>query len=119
MVNFALVITGRSGYSEDMRNWIKETAQKATAEGKKLLAFSHHPLISPSPFYSLIGKNDMMGGHVVVVVEPEGSLPVVVLGAASRVKTMVYFLVVPFWAVTVMTRVVLPTCRSALLVISL
>lgn len=54
---------GRSGYSDDMRNWIKETAAKATSEGKKLLAFSHHPLISPSPFYSLIGKNDMMGGH--------------------------------------------------------
>lgn len=55
--------TGRSGYSEDMRSWIKENAEKATAQGKKLLAFSHHPLISPSPFYSLIGKNDMMGGH--------------------------------------------------------
>lgn len=55
--------TGRSGYSDDMRSWIKETAEKATVEGKKLLAFTHHPLISPSPFYSLIGKNDMMGGH--------------------------------------------------------
>lgn len=54
---------GRSGFSEDMRQWIKETAHKATAEGKKLIAFTHHPLISPSPFYSLIGKNDMMGGH--------------------------------------------------------
>ena len=54
---------GRSGYSDDMREWIKETAQKATADGKKLIAFSHHPLVSPSPFYSLIGKNDMMGGH--------------------------------------------------------
>lgn len=54
---------GRSGYSEEMRAWIKENAEKATSEGKKLLAFTHHPLISPSPFYSLIGKNDMMGGH--------------------------------------------------------
>lgn len=55
--------TGRSGYSDEMRNWIKETAKSATSNGKKLLAFTHHPLISPSPFYSLIGKNDMMGGH--------------------------------------------------------
>lgn len=55
--------TGRSGYSDDMRSWIRETAEAATANGKKLLAFTHHPLISPSPFYSLIGKNDMMGGH--------------------------------------------------------
>lgn len=54
---------GRSGYSEEMRAWIKENAEKATARGKKLLAFTHHPLVSPSPFYSLIGKNDMMGGH--------------------------------------------------------
>ncbi len=54
---------GRSGYSEDMRAWIRETAEKEAADGKTLLAFTHHPLVSPSPFYSLIGKNDMMGGH--------------------------------------------------------
>lgn len=54
---------GRSGYSDEMREWIVSTAQKALAEGRKLLAFTHHPLISPYPFYSLIGKNDMMGGH--------------------------------------------------------
>ncbi len=54
---------GRSGYSEDMKNWIKETAASANERGITLLAFTHHPLISPSPFYSLIGKNDMMGGH--------------------------------------------------------
>ena len=55
--------TGRSGYSAEMREWITSTAQQARAQGRKLLAFTHHPLISPSPFYSLIGKNDMMGGH--------------------------------------------------------
>lgn len=54
---------GRSGYSEDMREWIISTAAEARSKGRKLLAFTHHPLISPSPFYSLIGKNDMMGGH--------------------------------------------------------
>ncbi len=55
--------TGRSGYSDEMRDWIKATATNATQDGKRLLAFTHHPLISPSPFYSLIGKGDMMGGH--------------------------------------------------------
>lgn len=55
--------TGRSGYSEEMREWIVSTAKEARAKGRKLLAFTHHPLVSPSPFYSLIGKNDMMGGH--------------------------------------------------------
>lgn len=54
---------GRSGYSDDMREWIVTTAQEAISKGRKLIAFTHHPLISPSPFYSLIGKNDMMGGH--------------------------------------------------------
>lgn len=56
--------TGRSGYSDEMRKWITTTAQEALDNGRKLLAFTHHPLISPSPFYSLIGKNDMMGGHM-------------------------------------------------------
>ncbi len=55
--------TGRSGYSDDMREWIKNIAHEEKLSGKILLAFTHHPLISPSPFYSLIGKNDMMGGH--------------------------------------------------------
>lgn len=55
--------TGRSGYSDEMREWIVTNAQEALSQGRKLLAFTHHPLVSPSPFYSLIGKNDMMGGH--------------------------------------------------------
>lgn len=54
---------GRSGYSDEMQEWIKENATKAKLEGKEIIAFTHHPLVSPSPFYSLIGKNDMMGEH--------------------------------------------------------
>ncbi|MCQ2484501.1 MAG: metallophosphoesterase [Clostridia bacterium] len=55
--------TGRSGYSQAMREWINKNAEQAKAEGKEIIAFTHHPLVSPSPFYSLIGKNDLMGGH--------------------------------------------------------
>lgn len=55
--------TGRSGFSAEMREWIKQNAEDAKKEGKEIIAFAHHPLVSPSPFYSLIGKNDMMGGH--------------------------------------------------------
>ncbi len=55
--------TGRSGFSAEMREWIKQNAEDAKAQGKEMIAFAHHPLVSPSPFYSLIGKNDMMGGH--------------------------------------------------------
>lgn len=54
---------GRSGFSAEMREWIKQNAEEAKADGKEMIAFTHHPLVSPSPFYSLIGKNDMMGGH--------------------------------------------------------
>ena len=55
--------TGRSGFSAEMREWIKQNAEDAKRDGKEIIAFTHHPLVSPSPFYSLIGKNDMMGGH--------------------------------------------------------
>lgn len=55
--------SGRSGFSDEMRKWIKENAEAAKKDGKEIIAFTHHPLVSPSPFYSLIGKNDMMGGH--------------------------------------------------------
>ena len=55
--------SGRSGYSPECREWISANAAKYTAEGKRLIAMTHHPIISPSPFYSLIGKNDMMSGH--------------------------------------------------------
>jgi len=54
---------GRSGYSDEMREWIRLNAEEAKRNGKEVIAFTHHPLVSPSPFYSVIGKNDMMGGH--------------------------------------------------------
>ena len=54
---------GRSGFSAEMRDWIRKNADDAKKDGKGIIAFAHHPLVSPSPFYSLIGKNDMMGGH--------------------------------------------------------
>lgn len=55
--------SGRSGFSGGHRQWIKEICEKYTAQGKRIIAFTHHPIISPSPFYSLIGKNDMMGEY--------------------------------------------------------
>jgi 3',5'-cyclic AMP phosphodiesterase CpdA len=55
--------TGRSGYTAECKAWVEENAKRFKSEGKRMIAITHHPLISPSPFYSLIGKNDMMGGH--------------------------------------------------------
>ena len=54
---------GKSGYSEEHRDWIKKIAEAAKKCGKRVIAFTHHPILSPSPMYSLIGKNDMMGEH--------------------------------------------------------
>lgn len=54
---------GRSGYSDEHKDWIKSIAEAAKICGKRVIAFTHHPLISPCPIYSLIGKNDMMGDY--------------------------------------------------------
>lgn len=53
-----------SGFSEETFNWITEQIKSAHEDGQFIVAMTHHPMISPSPFYSIIGKNDMMGGHV-------------------------------------------------------
>ncbi len=54
---------GRSGFSDEHIEWIKRNAIEAKKEGKEIIAFTHHPIVSPSPFYALIGKNDMMGEY--------------------------------------------------------
>lgn len=54
---------GKSGYSAEHKEWIAKIALAAKKCGKRVIAFTHHPLISPCPVYSLIGKNDMMGEH--------------------------------------------------------
>lgn len=54
---------GRSGYSPEHRAWIAKIANAAQQCSKRVIAFTHHPILSPSPVYSLIGKNDMMGEH--------------------------------------------------------
>lgn len=54
---------GKSGYSAEHKEWIKKIADAAKLCNKRVIAFTHHPILSPSPVYSLIGKNDMMGEH--------------------------------------------------------
>ena len=54
---------GKSGFSEECFAWIAEQARKAREEGQFIIAMTHHPMLSPSPFYSIIGAGDMMGGH--------------------------------------------------------
>ena len=54
-------LSGKSGFSDDCFEWIAAWAEKAKAEGKKIIAMTHHPLIAPSPVYELIAKGDMLG----------------------------------------------------------
>ena len=54
---------GKSGYTDECKQWIKQNALLAQKNGKRIIAMTHHPILSPSPVYSLIGKNDMMGEH--------------------------------------------------------
>ncbi len=54
---------GKSGFSDECFSWIEEQAAKAKADGQRIVAMTHHPLIAPSPVYALIGKGDMLGDH--------------------------------------------------------
>ena len=52
--------SGRSGFSPEHIEWIKEQAEIANSLGKRMIAITHHPIISPSSFYTIIGKNNIM-----------------------------------------------------------
>lgn len=52
-----------SGYSDDCMKWIMEQLEDAKANDQFVIAMTHHPMISPSPFYSIIGKGDMQRNH--------------------------------------------------------
>ncbi len=54
---------GKSGFSKDCFRWIEEQFEDAKKNNQLVIAMSHHPVLSPSPFFSLIGKGDMMGNH--------------------------------------------------------
>ena len=54
---------GKSGFSKDCFKWIEEQVEDAKKNSQLVIPMSHHPILSPSPFFSLIGKGDMMGDH--------------------------------------------------------
>ena len=54
---------GKSGFSKDCFKWIEEQIEDAKKNNQLIIPMSHHPILSPSPFFSLIGKGDMMGNH--------------------------------------------------------
>ena len=52
-----------SGYSDECKAWILEQLKDAEENDQFVIAMTHHPMISPSPFYSIIGKGDMQRDH--------------------------------------------------------
>lgn len=52
-----------SGYSDDCMKWILEQLEDAKKNDQYVIAMTHHPMISSSPFYSIIGKGDMQRNH--------------------------------------------------------
>lgn len=56
-------LKGASGFSDELFMWIALQLKDARENDQQVIMMTHHPVISPSDFYSLIGKNDMMGEH--------------------------------------------------------
>ena len=54
---------GGSGYSDSCMEWIMEQLEDARKNDQYVIAMTHHPMVSPSPFYSIIGKGDMQRDH--------------------------------------------------------
>lgn len=52
-----------SGYSDDCMNWIMEQLRDAQENDQYVIAMTHHPMISPSPFYKIIGGGNMQRNH--------------------------------------------------------
>lgn len=52
-----------SGYSDECMQWILEQLKDAQENDQYVIAMTHHPMVSPSPFYSIIGKGDMQRNH--------------------------------------------------------
>lgn len=54
-------LKGASGFSDDCFEWIEEQIKDAQEDGQFIIPMTHHPMLSPSPFYTIIGKSNIMG----------------------------------------------------------
>ena len=54
---------GGSGYSDECMEWIMEQLEDAKKNDQDVIAMTHHPMISPSPFYKIIGGGNMQRNH--------------------------------------------------------
>ncbi len=49
-----------SGFSEECFEWITEQIEDANRNGQFIIPMTHHPMLSPSPFYKVIGGGNIM-----------------------------------------------------------
>ena len=52
------------GLDDSLIEWIIREAKKAKEEGKTIVCFTHHPILTPSPIYKLIGARDMLANNL-------------------------------------------------------
>jgi len=52
---------GASGFSDDCFEWITGQIKDAQENGQFIIPMTHHPMLSPSPFYKIIGGGNIMG----------------------------------------------------------
>ncbi|MCC8023271.1 MAG: metallophosphoesterase [Clostridiales bacterium] len=57
----------RSGFSTDCTKWILEQIKDARENGQYIVAMTHHPMLSPSPFYTIIGGGNLQQNHMETV----------------------------------------------------
>ncbi|MBR2480561.1 MAG: metallophosphoesterase [Clostridia bacterium] len=52
------------GLDKNQLSWILNEAKRATEEDKKIVCFTHHPVLTPSPVYKLIGSHDIIADNI-------------------------------------------------------
>ena len=62
-LNDDMNLSGKSGFSDELFDWITAQVKDAHENGQFIVAMTHHPLIAPSPMYEIIGSGDMMGDY--------------------------------------------------------
>ena len=56
-------LNGASGFSDECFDWILKQAEDARKNNQFIITMTHHPVVTPSPFYTTISEGDMMGGY--------------------------------------------------------
>ncbi len=49
-----------AGFSDECFEWITEQIKDAEKNGQFIIPMTHHPMLSPSPFYTIIGGGNLM-----------------------------------------------------------